>query len=386
MKKNVLLLCFSQDLIPRHESMLATLNAAGFDTYVVTWDRSEKSQPKVAGTRYESIKLKAPVASWQIVSNLPAYYREVGGLYPSKSFDICILTHMMQLPLIGRLNTKHIVYDIAEYLNFDLSEYFGVLRGVARPFIERFEKHYIKQVSGVTYVGSKDNWLQRYVSGAPNSIEINNFPDLTRLPHASLVDDVSTRYKGKKIVAYVGGVSGERGIWRLLDAAPEVHAKEPQVHFVLMGRLRSDAENIHQTISARGMAAYVEVIEHKPYVEMLAYLSIAKLGVALYEVERRPSVRNKFGKYNSRKILTYMKMGLPVLVSEGNPFADFVSEVGCGDVVNQKHPKELAQKVTRLIADDEPKGRIGRETIEQRYNWQFEEQLYLEFMRNLENA
>jgi len=382
MKRNVLLVCFSQDLIPRHQAMLGTMVSAGYCVTVVTWNRAKKTQNEISGVRYISTDISAPHSSLSIIFYIRKYLRAVVSLLKNdQNFDICILTHLMMLPLSNRIEAQNYVYDIAEYLNYDLSDYFSILRSLIRPIIEAYEKRYIRKLDGVTYVGSRDGWLADYVSEAKLSLEINNFPDLSREPSVEDVSKLKDRYHGKKIVIYIGGLSLERGTLDLVRAVPSVLSSVPEAHFLLMGRLREDTHQTLQEIEKLGVQDSVEVIPHLDFEKMLAYLSIATLGVALYDVYRGRSASSKFGKYNSRKILTYMQMGLPVLVSRGNPFSEFVIDSNCGSVVD---PKDMTDLTKQIVNGLEPRfdlfGKAGLSEIRRKYNWQNEERKLLRFL------
>lgn len=357
---------------------------AGYLITIVTWDRSVKSQLPLSNVRYLGVDLLAPMSSLRVIFSLPKYYSSLRRLLRNEEmFDICFLSHMMLLPMIGKLPTHRFIYDIPEYLNYDLSDYFGRFKRAARFFIERFEKKLLSRADGVIYVGSKDDWLRSYVSGARSSIEINNFPDLTRVPNFGKENFLKSLYSGKKVVIYIGGLSCERGVLRLVNSVKSVLESEPQAHFVLMGRFRPDTCLITDKIKALGVQSSVDVIEHEDFEDMLSYLSISELGIALYEVQTSERAASKaFGKFNSRKILTYMQMGLPVLVSAGNPFSELVLENKCGKAVDDSNQEDLAASILSILHSPEDLGQSGKNAIRS-YNWQNEEPRFLEFLDNI---
>lgn len=384
MTRNVVLICFSQDLVPRHESMVASMLSYGHKVTVVNWVRAQESQKRIDGVTYLPLEFKAPFSSLRLLLYLRSYYRCVNKHLSDKGeFDLCVLTHIMMLPLFSRVNSRKFVYDISEYLNYDLSDYFGFLSKIVRPFIEVFEKRYIKKVDGVTYVGSREGWLKNYVRKAPESLEINNFPDLTRKPSVARVEELQEYYSGKKVAIYVGDISHERGVDQLIDAVELVIRKEPQTHFILMGRGRDISTGIFNKLNGLGIATKVEVLDHRSFDEMLAYLQVASVGIALYQIGSRRSAAKKFDRFNSRKILTYMQSGLPVLVSNGNPFSRFVLECECGEEVDPNDLSDLARKMISLLNHGEEKGRRGLIKIQTELNWQNEEKRFLQFLEKI---
>lgn len=386
MNRRLLFVCFSQDLIPRHEAMIISLLSTNWDVTVLTWSRGVESQRSLAGVRYLKIDLSAPVSSLRLLFSLPKYFSMLERLLEKEpSFDVCILNHMMLLPIARKVSANRVVYDISEYLNYDLSDYFGVFKGLVRPLIERFERYYIKRVDGVTFVGSFNGWLNSYTSIAKNSIEINNFPDLKRMPDYDLCGILKKKYKNKRVIVYVGGLSIDRGLSDLIAAVKPVLKVEPSAHFILMGRFRSDTPLLMQQIDDQGISGSIDVISHMSFEKMLSYLSIAELGVALYQVSSsRRSASSQFGKFNSRKILTYMQMGVPILVSAGNPFSDFVLETGSGDTVNEMDRNAISSKILSMIDSKIAFGEQGIAAIN-KYNWQKEEGRFLQFIDKVHN-
>jgi len=116
-----------------------------------------------------------------------------------------------------------------------------------------------------------------------------------------------------------------------------------------------------------------------PYDTMMAYLSCAKVGLALFHPQEGRYPLISLG--NSRKIFTYMQAGIPVIVSRHPAMARIVAETGCGLVVNEDSPLEIAQAIAYLMENPEPAremGRRGRAALEKQYNWKVEEPKFLE--------
>ena len=94
MNKRFLFICFSQDLIPRHDSMIRTLLAEGYDVSVVTWERSKRSQSYIEGVRYKTIRVKAPLSSVLIVFTLRKYYLALADSLGQEEFERYVCSHM----------------------------------------------------------------------------------------------------------------------------------------------------------------------------------------------------------------------------------------------------------------------------------------------------
>jgi len=188
------------------------------------------------------------------------------------------------------------------------------------------------------------------------------FHDKVVLTHAGVdakfkpVDAGEVREKygleGKKVVVYVGEMSGWHGADMLLDIAERL---EEEVKFLLLGKqlekLKGDAE-------ARGVAdkfVFVGFVRHE---EMPEFISAADVGIAPY----KPSEEmKKHGFYFSPiKIFEYMACGKAIVASDLEIIRDIISANRCGLLAEPGNAEDFTSKIEVLLRDENMRERIGK--------------------------
>ena len=127
----------------------------------------------------------------------------------------------------------------------------------------------------------------------------------------------------------------------------------------------------------------VEIIGFVAYKELISYLYIGGIGVALYQ----PGNRFMFSsKGNIRKVFDYMGAGLPIVGSNFKELCLVVKEENCGILVDATDPNQIAEVIIYLLKNlDVAKemGKRGRKAVEERYNWQIESKKLLKVYNSL---
>jgi glycosyltransferase involved in cell wall biosynthesis len=165
-----------------------------------------------------------------------------------------------------------------------------------------------------------------------------------------------------RIVLYLGGLMGGRGIESLVHAVATIQ----DVHLVLLGagHLAADLETLAADL---GAAERVHVAGPVPPDEVVAYARSADIGVSPIV----PSCLNY--RYSlPNKLFQYMAAAIPVVASDFPQVRDIVIGAGAGLVVDTTDPTRIATAVRTLLADRAAAlemGRNGRRAVEREYNW-----------------
>ena len=122
-----------------------------------------------------------------------------------------------------------------------------------------------------------------------------------------------------------------------------------------------------------GLIEHIEIIAWIPYQEMMHYLKISKVGLALHQ----PHERFKYiSKGTGRKFFTYMESGVPIVGPKFAKVGEIVEETGCGVLVDTNDKNAIANAIIDLLGNPnkiQEMGKKGRKAIEERYNWKLEE-------------
>jgi glycosyltransferase involved in cell wall biosynthesis len=155
---------------------------------------------------------------------------------------------------------------------------------------------------------------------------------------------------GERAVLFVGRLSAPKGIYDLFDAIPDVIARHRDAVFVLLGVAESDAMEplLRAEVSRRDIAAKVRFLGSLEGRDKAAAFVHSRLLVLPSWTEGFPLV-----------IPEAMAAGLPVIATAVGAIPDFVKDGEDGFLVPPRHPRELADRICRLLEDDALHARIG---------------------------
>ncbi len=181
---------------------------------------------------------------------------------------------------------------------------------------------------------------------------------------------------------YAGSISEDRGALTMVAAVEELVRRGVDVELRMVG-LSCEAGlagRIRGAVERAGLGDRVGLFGPIPYEEV--QVEIADADVGLNVVHPRPNYLNSLPV----KVLEYMRLGLPVVVSDFECFREYVAGVGAGLQVDPLDAGAIADAVETLARDPSLRramGRRGREAIEDVYNWGVEKGRLLGFYERL---
>lgn len=198
-------------------------------------------------------------------------------------------------------------------------------------------------------------WKRDDIVWAPNMADValfRNMPADTRAPWLA---------RGDRAVLFVGRLSAPKGVYDLLDAAPCVIERHPEVRFVLVGVAESEAGEraIRAEAERRGIAPRMTFLGSLEGRDKAAAFVTSEMIVVPSWTEAFPLV-----------IPEAMAAGLPVVATSVGAIPDFVKDGEDGFLVAPKAPVELADRICRLL-DDEPLRSRVRERVRARAPLEF---------------
>lgn len=262
--------------------------------------------------------------------------------------------------LLLRASGKDVVYDIHEDVPKDVfsKQY---LPAWSRPAIawllEKLEAFVAKRFSALITV--TPSIAERFRPLNSRTIIVHNYPYQKELVGTMKESPWDGR---RQSVAYVGLISGNRGICEMVSAMgllPERLAATLE----LAGPGSWDVEELSRR---RGW----QRVHHHGLIDQRSTFRLlhgVRAGLVLFHpepnhVEAMP-----------QKIFEYMGAGLPVIASDFPLWRRILGDVGCGIFVNPLDPQSIAEAIEYVLThprDAEEMGLRGRAAVVERYNWE----------------
>ena len=197
--------------------------------------------------------------------------------------------------------------------------------------------------------------VNEFYDVSPEKIEIMPNGIDTKIFHTNVV-------KKSKMILFSGVMYNHRGIDVLLNAAPTVIKKIPEVKFVLLGdgpeldNLKKIAENlkIEKNIEFKGWIKRDEVMNY-----------LADASIAIGPLRSTTVTKNAL----PIKVLEYMASSLPILSQKDTLANDVLVDDENGYSVTD--PEDLATKIIHILENNEKRIKMGTKSYEMslKFDW-----------------
>ena len=389
MSKKILIINNHWNISERTKNLLKIFLKGNYNIYVLHIEKSslinyDKKFPDRYVEEFLPLRLKR---GWKILFYLPRIYgylwRKINYFRP----DIIYCNHLYLLP-ISLLVAKHIrakiIYDAYEMYSVDWANYVPLGRFIVRKGIELLENWLISKVNFVLTVDSNGGFLiNRYRKYNKNVVILYNVPDKEPKIDVEKLKDLKSKYRGKRILIYVGGIYEAKGSVKALEALALVKHRFSDIKLLMIGKISDSPGKLERLIKELRIEENVEFISWLPYEDMFHYLKIAHIGLALHQ----PVGRFLFvSKGNGRKFFTYMQASLPIIAPNFGEIGLVVKEERCGILVDTTRPKDIAKAIIYLLEHPEEAkamGERGKKAIKEKYNWEIEKEKLLSVYQNL---
>jgi len=301
--------------------------------------------------------------------------------------DIIHCTHLFLLPfciVLAKLKSARVVYDAYEMYAVDWAEYVPVVRSLVRKVVEVLENWLVSHVDCLLTIDSVGEFLaKRYRRANTNVVVLYNVPKKELVLQPERIEFLRQKYEGFRLLAYVGGAYEAKGLLIALEALRLIKEKISRVKLLFIGKVYDPNGKAEKMIQMANLKDHVELIPWLPYEEMPPYLCIAEVGLALYQPVGHFLL---VSRGNGRKFFTYMQAGLPIVGPAFGEIGQVVREEGCGVLVDTTDPHQVAEAVLDLLSHPEKAGEMGergRRAIQEKYNWEKEQEKLLRAYRAL---
>jgi len=198
---------------------------------------------------------------------------------------------------------------------------------------------------------------------------ILNYPIIEELSNTSVWETRKNR------ICHIGSLAKARGVVELVKSLE--YAKVP---LDLCGDFRPKA-----------LEDELRLLSSWEYVDFHGFISRDEVKKILSEVKVGLVTLHPTDSYLEAipvKMFEYMAAGIPVIASNFKIYHELLKGYDCAVFVDPLNSKEIAEAINYVLTEDDKAckmGRIGREAVLEKFNWQVEEQklmfLYKELLR-----
>ena len=197
----------------------------------------------------------------------------------------------------------------------------------------------------------------RDVEVIPNGIDVEGFQDL---PAKAEIREELGLGADDKIIVFVGTLRPVKGLKYLVEAMNVIRQSDNSARLMLVGD-GEERQQLEALVQGRDLEGWVTFLGRVPNESVPRYLAGADVFVLPSLSEGFPNV-----------VLEAMAAGLPVVASRVGGLPEIVEEGENGFLVEGGNPEQIADRVLRLLGDDELRARISATNREKAraYTWE----------------
>lgn len=333
----------------------ASLLQSGHEVILVYLGNRIKSdnglQYVVAGTKPKSRWIRLTTGIWRVFFAALRQKADVYHFHDPELLLVGILLHYMG---------HKVIFDVHEDLPYQVKtkEYLPkIVCDILGKVIYIYERLAGCCLDGIITVA--ESIENRYK--ARKSICIFNYPKLIKI-HS---DSISWAKK-EKAFAYIGGLTVQRNIFGMMEAA-NIH------NCILYIAGQYESESLRKNIQEKYLSKYENLHD-------LGFLQRDNISELLQNVcgglcVLQPTPQYLLHTVRSTKLFEYMMAGIPVIISDFPNVRDFVEKAQCGICVNPLDIEAIGDAMQWLLDNPqkaEKMGNNGREYIIKYCNWEVE--------------
>ena len=277
------------------------------------------------------------------------------------------LTIGLPAVLLGKLRKRKLIFEVRDVWP-DVPIALGYINNrVVIKLLQVFEKWIYKNAAHIIVLsdGMHDNLLKK---GVPEEklTTIENMANLYLYDEEkenNTLAENNAQGKEKSFTCIHPGTMGHvNGLDFILDAAKLTLAKDPGIHYLLIGDGKQK-EHLQQRVKEEGLSNVI-IEDAKPKAEVVKNILSADLGLMCVDNQYKILEDN-----SANKFFDFLAAGLPVLINYGGWQKRALEQHECGKAATT--PEALAEEVTSLKKDRErlqKMGRNARKLAEEKYS------------------
>jgi glycosyltransferase involved in cell wall biosynthesis len=161
-----------------------------------------------------------------------------------------------------------------------------------------------------------------------------------------------------RIALYQGGLQSNRGLDRLIRAAPFL-AQGNMI--ILMGKGPKEIQSqLEALIASEGVSDRVKILPAVPYEELLDWTASADIGLNIFPPDYSLSIRWCL----PNKLFEYLMAGIPVLTSDLDAVVEVIKTYDVGQIVSSPAPTDIGAAINTMLADRDALVRMHYNALE----------------------
>ena len=304
-----------------------------------------------------------PITMWRI---LKESFRRECDVYHCHGPDALFLGVLLKM-----LKRAKIVYDAREHYPSLIAEN-SLFPEFMRPFVElsaNISERWLVNFTDVI-ITVDGILLKKYQEFHNYVVVMPNYPRLSFFKEDNCSEELKLKFKDRKVMLYVGGLTENRGVLQSLQALKEALKDVPDAKLLFLGNFSGNTsykEDVFSYIRANNLNDSVLFLGYVPHIEIPNYINLSEIGIVF--LQPIPRYENAV----PMKLFEYMSCGKPVIASNFSEIKNIVKEIGCGILVNPTVPDEIATAMIYLLSHHEEAKRMGlngKLAVEEKYNWE----------------
>jgi len=295
---------------------------------------------------------------------------EKASVYHAHDLDTLLLVYLAA----KKANAK-LIYDSHElYLESTHKlirfSFFKNIKYKGKMFLSKLSEKFVsRRVGAVITVNDSiaDELSKRYKIKKPRVLLNVPMTTFTRTKELKRFHEMFNLGLDKKIVLFQGGITWERGVKQLIEAAKFF---DDRIILVLMGPSGKLKYELPKLIKEMNLEKKIKMVDQVPLLETAYYTASADIGVIPYLnvcLNHYYCLPNKF--------FEYMHAGLPVAVSNFPEMSKIVEKNKIGVTFDPENPKDIADKINSIFSDKkkyEDMKTNALKAAKEKYNWEIE--------------
>jgi len=311
-------------------------------------------------------------------------YKEALRLRPDLVICVEPLTMLVGISLRKRLGCR-LIMDIHEFFADAFGERFHPPFSWLMKLLYLMAERWLAGKADAC-IGVSEEILDQAVPGRKRkqAVAIPNFPVKNVWDYnCETPSELSLLCETNFDLIYIGGLTRDRGILRILQAISILRRDFPRLNVLILGKfhdpgVEKDFNTLVNDLNLTGIVYYQSWI---PAEKIGLLLKRSRVGLWTFNPQSR-----RMGRAVPLKVLEYFAAGLPVVSTKTRLMRDLVEKNGIGELC-EYNSQSIAKAAHKLLSLPEPEYKAMRDRavdlIESRYNWEAVEPLLFDLIARL---